>query len=273
MKQATKFIALLAFVGLSLAAFSCQQNAKADTAVKTEVAKDVKPQKLAAEKLDSGARVVYLTFDDGPLPGSEALQKTILEKKFKASVFIVGKHTKNGRNSLRVVSDFMKNPYVDVCNHSYTHANNQYDSFYKNDEAALADFQQNQKELALENKIIRLPGRQLWALPTRDLYMKSSGGKTAERLRQDGYKVYGWDVEWHGKGTAPKETADQLMVEIDNMFQNDRTFTRNNLVVLAHDPMFSKPEGAQELAKLVDLLRAKGYILENIRHYPEKDIM
>jgi peptidoglycan/xylan/chitin deacetylase (PgdA/CDA1 family) len=250
----------------------CQQSTNATTpAVVTEAA-PTKPTKLPAEKHDSTARVVYLTFDDGPLPGSEAINRLATEKKFKASVFVVGKHTKNGKNSMRVMRDFMRNPYIDVCNHSYTHANNQYDKFYKQADSARADFHHNQQELGLENKIIRLPGRQLWAMQSRDLYIKaSSAGKTAEGLRQDGYNVIGWDLEWHGKGLLPKETPEELMTQMDELFNNDRTWTRNNLVILAHDPMFSKPEGQVALVKLVDLIRAKGYIIENIRHYPEKD--
>lgn len=273
MKHIKKSCFIFSIISMSavLLQTSCQQSSNATTPATVTETAPAKPLKLPAEKHDSTARVVYLTFDDGPLPGSEAINRLSQEKQFKANVFLVGKHTKNGRNSMRVVRDFMRNPYIDVCNHSYTHANNEYDKFYKQPDSARTDFNYNQRELALENKIIRLPGRQLWTLPTRSLYMKNSAGPTAELLKQDGYKVYGWDVEWHGKGTLPKETPEEMMTQIDELFNNDRTFTRNNLVVLAHDPMFSKPEGQAALGKLVDLIRAKGYVIENIRHYPERD--
>ncbi len=274
MKHFPKSCLIFSIVSMSavLLQTGCQQTTNATNPTATpETTLPAKPLKLSAEKHDSTARVVYLTFDDGPLPGSEAINRLTQEKQFKASVFVVGKHTKNGRNSMRVVRDFMRNPYIDVCNHSYTHANNEYDKFYKQPDSARADFNHNQRELGLENKIIRLPGRQLWTLPNRSLYMSNSAGPTAELLKQDGYKIYGWDVEWHGKGTQPKETPEELMTQIDELFNNDRTFTRNNLIVLAHDPMFSKPEGQAALGKLVDLIRAKGYVIENIRHYPERD--
>lgn len=241
--------------------------------VETKPAVPAGPVKLPAEKADSNAKFVYLTFDDGPLPGSEAINQLVTEHKFKANVFVVGKHTSNGRNSLRALKDYVKNPYIDVCNHSFTHANNQYDKFYARPDTAFADIVKNEKELALTLKTVRLPGRQLWMMPERDLNMKvSSAGKTSEMLRAAGFKIIGWDVEWAPKGTAPKETPEEMMVKIEKLFKDDMTFSRNHLVVLTHDPMFSKPEGQAQLVKFVQLLREKNYVLENIRHYPEKDL-
>lgn len=241
--------------------------------VETKPAAPPQPVKLPAEKADSNAKFVYLTFDDGPLPGSEAINQLVLEHKFKASAFVVGKHTNNGRNSLRALKDYMKNPYIDVCNHSYTHANNQYDKFYGKPDTAFADIMKNEKDLGLTLKTVRLPGRQLWMMPERDLNLKvSSANKTAEMLKAQGFKIIGWDIEWASKGTMPKETPEEMLTKIEKLFETDMTFSRNHLVILTHDPMFSKPEGQAQLVKLVQLIREKGYILESIRHYPEKDI-
>ena len=99
----------------------------------------------------------------------------------------------------------------------------------------------------------------------------SSAAKTAQLLKADSFKIMGWDVEWQNKGTTPKESPEDMVTKIDDLFKRDMTFTRNHLVVLSHDPMFQKEEGQNALVKLVELLTAKGYILENIRHYPDKD--
>jgi peptidoglycan-N-acetylglucosamine deacetylase len=232
------------------------------------------PYKVPAEKADSNAKFIYLTFDDGPLPGSEAVNQLVTDNKFKASIFAVGKHTGNGRNSLRAYKDYEKNPYIDVNNHSYTHANNEYDKFYGHPDVALADILKNEKELGLTSKTVRLPGRQLWLFPDRDQNVKvSSAGKTAEMLKAQGYKIIGWDVEWANRGSKPKETPEEMMVKIEKLYKDDMTFTRNHLVVLMHDPMFSKPEGQAQLVQFVQLLREKKYVLENIRHYPEKEVL
>ena len=266
----------LASISLAMVISSCNNEPKTPPpptpTAETKPAVKALPDKMPAEKADSNAKFVYLTFDDGPLPGSEAINKLVLDNKFKASVFVVGKHTNNGRNSLRLLKDYMKNPYMDVCNHSYTHANNEYDKFYRKPDSATADIVKNETELGLTLKTVRLPGRQLWMMPERDLNMKvSSAQKTAEALKAQGFKIIGWDVEWANKGSVPKETPQEMVTKIDNLFKQDMTFSRNHLVVLAHDPMFQKEEGQKQLLELVQLLKDKKYVLENIRHYPEKD--
>ena len=266
----------IASISLAIVISSCNNEPKTPPpptpTAETKPAVKALPDKMPAEKADSNAKFVYLTFDDGPLPGSEAINQLVLDNKFKASVFVVGKHTTNGRNSLRILKDYMKNPYIDVCNHSYTHANNEYDKFYRKSDSATADIVRNEAELGLTLKTVRLPGRQLWMMPTRDLNMKvSSAQKTAEALKAQGFKIIGWDIEWAGKGSVPKETPQDMVAKIDNLFKQDMTFSRNHLVVLAHDPMFQKEEGQKQLLELVQLLKDKKYVLENIRHYPEKD--
>ena len=274
MRKTTWVVLIAGLIAVSLMS-SCNNDKPQETTTPPETVSKTpaKPAKLPAEKADSAAKFVYLTFDDGPLPGSEAVNALVLEHKFKASVFIVGKHTGNNRTSLRVLRDYQKNPYIDVCNHSFTHANNNYDSFYKMADSAANDIRRNQRESNLDLKIIRLPGRQLWLLPERDLNMKvSSAAQTATILKQDSFKIIGWDIEWASKGSTPKETPEDMMAKIDDLFKKDMTFTRNHLVVLTHDPMFQKPEGQAALVKLVEMIRSKGYIIENIRHYPDNDI-
>ena len=270
MKHLKKARAIAVILAFSLFGISCQDKPQPVAAPVVVAPKE--SLKMPAEKLDSNAKVVYLTFDDGPLPGSEAINKLVLDHKFKASVFVVGKHTGNNRTSLRTLHDYQKNPYIDVCNHSFTHANNNYDKFYSRPDTAANDIRKNQADLKLDLRIVRLPGRQLWMMPDRDLNMKvSSAAKTAQLLKADSFKIMGWDVEWQNKGTAPKESPEDMVTKIDDLFKRDMTFTRNHLVVLSHDPMFQKEEGQNALVKLVELLKAKGYILENIRHYPDKD--
>jgi peptidoglycan-N-acetylglucosamine deacetylase len=271
MKHASIKNTLLAGV-LLWALAACQTEAPKETTVAAPP--PPKPIKLPAEKTDSNSKVIYLTFDDGPLPGSDVIQRLTTEKQFKASVFLVGKHAHNNRNSPRIIADFKKNPYVDVCNHSYTHANNEYDKFYRKPDSAAADILKCQKEVGFDFKIVRLPGRQLWVLPERDLNMKvSSAAPTATILKKDSFKIIGWDLEWVNKNNAPKESVEDMVAKVEKLFKDDMTFTRNHLVILSHDVMFSKPDGEAALVKFVDALKAKGYILENIRHYPDKDIL
>ena len=103
----------IASISLAMVISSCSNEPKAPPPppiVENKTPAKAEPVKMPAEKADSNAKFVYLTFDDGPLPGSEAINKLVLDNKFKASVFVVGKHTNNGRNSLRLLKDYMKNP-------------------------------------------------------------------------------------------------------------------------------------------------------------------
>ncbi|MFM2268886.1 MAG: hypothetical protein RL757_2327 [Bacteroidota bacterium] len=227
--------------------------------------------KMPQTKIDSNSKVVYLTFDDGPLMGSEDLNKIITEKQAKSSVFVVGKHALSGGNSKKIFNNFVANPYLEVYNHSHSHANNKYKNFYAREGGAFAarDIMQCEQELGLTTKIVRLPGRDIWVLPTRNRGLKQSGGGTAQILGQNGYKLFGWDMEWRRKGdNSPLESAETMIAQIDAAFNNGSMWTKNHLVILAHDPMFMKAGGQQELRQLIDYIKKHGYVLEHMRHYP-----
>jgi hypothetical protein len=55
-----------------------------------------------------------------------------------------------------------ENEFIGVGNHSYSHANNHYKLYYSTPKGVLNDFIRNKDTLALDNKIGRLPGRNMW---------------------------------------------------------------------------------------------------------------
>jgi peptidoglycan/xylan/chitin deacetylase (PgdA/CDA1 family) len=128
---------------------------------------------------------------------------------------------------------------------------------------------QCERELGLNGKIVRLPGRDIWVLPSRTRGLNQSGGGTAKILGQNGYKLYGWDMEWRRKGdNTPLESSETMIKQIDAAFASGSMWTKNHLVILAHDPMFMKAYGQQELRQLIDYIQKRGYVLEHMRHYP-----
>ena len=66
----------------------------------------------------------------------------------------------------------------------------------------------------------------------------------------------------------PKLSPEQLVALIDSMFKRNVTFTPNHLVFLGHDEMLAKEKGRQDLRKIIDMLKERGYIFEFISHYP-----
>ena len=112
---------------------------------------------------------IYLTFDDGPLNGTLNCFKAIIENNLKATFFFVGIHASNNRGK-SIIDTLRKSDSLIIGNHSYSHANEEYVEFYKNFRQAKEDFLLNEKLLKLDEKIIRLPGNNSWAIPKKSEY-------------------------------------------------------------------------------------------------------
>lgn len=216
-------------------------------------------------------KYIYLTFDDGPLNGSQNIDQVFLNEKLKVTVFLVGEHVEQNKTMTDYFKYYEENPYIEECNHSYTHANNQYKKFYSNAENSVADIVKNQELLKLQDKIVRLPGRNMWRIDGRSKNDGASGIETADGLSKLGYKVIGWDLEWshHPKDGTPVQSVQTIYKSIVNQLENKKTFTKDNIVVLIHDEMFQKSWEESELKQLVDLLKQHdNYIFEQIKFYP-----
>ena len=215
---------------------------------------------------------VYLTFDDGPLNGSENINDIILKEKIKISVFMVGEHVIKDKQMDTYAKYYDQNPYIDEYNHSFTHANNHYEAFYNDVDKSVKDIQYNQTLLKLPYKIVRLPGRNMWRLGGRAKNDVTNGVQTADQLAALGYKVVGWDVEWQHRPAdgTPIQTVNEMYNSVQKLCTSDKTFTQNNVVMLIHDEMFQKSWEESELKQLIDLLRANpAYTFEQMRFYPQ----
>ena len=218
-------------------------------------------------------KYIYLTFDDGPLNGSENIDSIILQERLKISVFLVGEHAEKSKQAGNYYKLYEQNPFVDVYNHSYTHANNKYALFYSNPQNVLTDIQKNEQLLNLRHKIVRLPGRNIWRIGERKRDDGVSGPAAADLLAKNGYKLFGWDIEWqhNAKDGTPVQSVDQMVKEIESRLESGNTFTKDHIVVLLHDEMFQKKWEESELKQLIDKLRMhENYVFEHIRFYPDK---
>ena len=225
--------------------------------------------KIPKSALDSNSKVVYFTMDDGPLQPSDVLVQVAEEKQVKISEFAVGLHALSNKKFMGHLDAMKRSPYMEVCNHSYSHAYNQYAHFYSNPQKAADDMIGNESKLDLTLKIIRMPGRDIWSTSTFKRGWKQSGGKTAEILTNEGFKIYGWDCEWeHFGSTLPKKTPENFVAMVDNLFARNAMVTPNHLVILGHDEMLIKEKGRQDFRQIIDMLKERGYIFEFISNYP-----
>jgi len=210
---------------------------------------------------------VYLSFDDGPLEGSQNIHDAILYEKVPISVMLVGSAGQNKPDYLEL---YRQNPYIEMGNHSFSHANLHYKKYYSNPESVLKDFIKSMESLKLEDKIARFPGRNMWRINGRSKNDVDSGIEAADLLAANGFQLYGWDLEWrHDPKTGnPVQSVKELFSEIESRRQRKRTFMPNHLVLLCHDEMFRKPYEETELKQLIELLKSKGnYTFGYLRDY------
>ena len=119
---------------------------------------------LKAQGVDSGekkTKYVYLTFDDGPLEGSEKIDEAIRYEKVPITVLLVGRHAEAQPHYLEL---YKENDHIEVGNHSYSHARNHYSKFYFNPEGVLDDFLKSHEIIGSGDRVARLPGRNMLSL-------------------------------------------------------------------------------------------------------------
>lgn len=220
---------------------------------------------------DSTKQYIYLSFDDGPQHGTTTVFDLCRKAGVKATFFMVGLHTEQKSDGKKIVS-MIREAYPEflLANHSFTHANGKYQSFYHHPELAEQDFFKAQDSLKVPYRIIRLPGNSAWAERGR---INASGlvRPVTHMLDSAGYNVVGWDLEWgfKKKDARPVQSATKLAAEVESVLAMHKTRTPNHLVLLSHDRMFQRPGDADSLARFISILKLNPrYVFETVDHYP-----
>ena len=214
---------------------------------------------------------IYLTFDDGPNKGTKNVLDIVNDEKVPVTFFIVGEHVfasinqNNTWDSLRIAEQ------IEICNHSYTHAHNKYEEFYQSPDSVIADFQRAHDSLDLKNNIVRTPGRNTWRIDSLQFTDLKKSKAAVDSLQKAGFIVMGWDLEWHfdHKELTVKNSADDLLRQIDSVFSNKKTKSPEHLVLLAHDQAYYKAKDSTELRLLIQKLKLREeYELSIASTYP-----
>jgi peptidoglycan/xylan/chitin deacetylase (PgdA/CDA1 family) len=215
---------------------------------------------------------IYITFDNGPLNGSDKINEAAQKEQVKFNVFVVGRHTLLKGATKKYYKMYQENFLIEIGNHSFSHAGNQYKKFYNNSASAIQDFFKNQDVLEIKNKILRMPGRNMWRLNDTAINDVKSGKAVADSLFKYGYKIFGWDAEWLHDNISgkPLQTADDMLSLIERRLKQHKTVRPDNLILLAHDEMFRKNWEESELRELIDKLKATGkYRFQHLSSYPD----
>ena len=212
-------------------------------------------------------KYIYFTIDDGPSGYSDEILDLAKDRNVKMTVFLIGVNME-WKAFDKQFNDYRQSSLIEMCNHSYSHANNRYNSFYRNPNGVLMDFYKNIVKLNLTNSIARFPGSPAWMINGRQKNVQKTRRAAANLLKDKGFRIFGWDAEWEFsyRNGAPKGSAEQVMADIETRIRTNDTFTKNHCVLLLHERMFQQK---WEIARLVTLLQQKGYVFEHLRNFPK----
>ncbi|MCD8282100.1 MAG: polysaccharide deacetylase family protein [Prevotella sp.] len=177
--------------------------------------------------------VVYLTFDDGPIPDATPFVLAELRKRnIKATFFMVGE---NAERYPELVKAVRADGHA-VGNHTYNH--------YAGIRHSTAEYKQNveRAERVLNTKLFRPPHG--WLRTSQYLWL-------ARR-----YKIVMWDL-------VTRDYSRRLVA--DDVYNNIVRYARNGSIITFHDSLRSIDKLKTALPRCLDRLIEEGYTFDIIR--------
>ncbi len=200
-----------------------------------------------AEAYDKVAesKKVYLTFDDGPIPGTtEKILDVLKEEDVKATFFVVGKEIHEREHILKRI--YEEGHTIGL--HTYNH---KFRKVYKSEDAFINEMLQTRelinKLLNINPTAIRFPGG-------------SSGRMTQEmldKIHSNNMKVYDWTLDLHdGDGE----------ISVSRIIRNGESFNPkySRLIILAHCNSNNK-NTVKALPEIIKFYKNLGYEFEAIK--------
>lgn len=228
----------------------------------TVVVKPVLPKKKK--------KTIYLTFDDGPNKGTKKVMNIVKEEKVPVTMFVIGTHVYSSSEQTAVYDSLQQCAYIEIDNHSFSHAHLKYEKFYSEPDSVVKDFIRCEDSLQLPNKIVRTPGRNIWRTDNITSTDIKKSTAAADSLKQNGFTVVGWDLEWHFNNSLElMNDEDAMLQQVDSAFAKGKTKTPDHLVLLAHDQAYTDANDSTALHCFIQKLKQnEEYDFEVISKYP-----
>jgi len=189
-----------------------------------------------------GTKTVFLTFDDGPSPGTGSILEILKKHDITASFFVNGKSNRWLSDELKV----MAGDGHSIGMHSYSH---RYNIIYASMENFLDDFYRDflyiKSETGVAPEILRFPGGSI-----NIFNISNYQSMVAEVLRR-GFIYYDWNVS---AGDAVVGATSQSII---NNVINGVHLSWGPAIVLMHDNGNSALRDA--LGSIIDTLQKEGY--------------
>lgn len=185
-------------------------------------------------RVRTSEKVIYLTFDDGPIPEvTEFVLETLQNHQAKATFFCIGDNVKKHPG----IFELVQKAGHSIGNHTFNHLNG-----WKTDDIPYLDnFHQCQKQLGIPTRLFRPPyGR-----------MKKSQG--TEVLKT--HDVIMWDVL----------TGDfSLSLQPEVILQKTLKYTESGSIILFHDSIKAWPRMSYALPRVLSHFLELGYRFDRL---------
>ena len=185
-------------------------------------------------RTDPSSKVLYLTFDDGPIPECTPQVLDILSRYgVKATFFMVADNAVRYPELLERV----KAEGHTLGNHTYHHLR----GFKVDTSTYLADVAK--AEEVLNTKLFRPPHGRM-------------RGAQKKALIETGYEIFLWDLLTHDYN--PKYSVNHMLSVV-------RRYVRNGSIIVFHDSLKSKDRMLQVLPKVIECMHDMGYRFDVLR--------
>lgn len=191
----------------------------------------------------AGAKVVALTFDDGPWPGSTKAIVAILQKNgVKATFFEIGRQVRQ----MPDISRYVANAGMEMANHSDTHPLNL---------GKLSASGVSKQITQAQNEIAKASGK-------RPKFFRPPGGNTTSAMYPVLSKLHlGW-VQWD------VDTDDWRRPSAEKIVSRVVKNVRPGSVVLMHDGGGDRSSTIKALPTIIQRLKAMGYTFVTVDQLP-----
>jgi peptidoglycan-N-acetylglucosamine deacetylase len=215
-------------------------------------------------------KTIYLTFDDGPNKGTRKVLHIVQQEEVPVTFFIIGEHVFGCPEQKATFDSLQQCRYIEIANHSYTHAGCRYEKFYSAPDSVVKDFARCADSLGIRSGIIRTPGRNIWRTENITSTDIKASTAAADSLKQKGFISVGWDLEWHfNKQLDLLCSEEELITRVDSLFAKGKTKTPEHLVLLAHDQAYTDTGDSARLHSFIQKLKLNdNYDFDFISNYP-----
>lgn len=200
-------------------------------------------------KGQTGNKIVYLTFDDGPSSNTAKILDVLDKYNVKATFFVTG----NGQKYNYLIKKAHDKGHT-IGLHTYTHS---YSKVYASVNAYFKDLdkvgEMVKGQIGFVPKYIRFPGGASNTVSRH--YCKGIMSTLVKEVQNRGYQYYDWN--------ASTGDANGNNIAVNKLVQGGTSSKAKNIMILAHDTA-AKSTTVQALPQIIEHYQALGYTFKGI---------